>query len=224
MSEKTKILLVDDEPDILEFMEYNLVKEGYQVFTAKNGIEAIKVAKEEKPALIILDIMMPVMNGIDACAELKTIPELKGSIIAFLSAKGEDETQIEGLNIGADDFIVKPIKPKVFLARVKALLRRNAADESQLLDFGDFSIDRESYLVKKNGHELTLPKKEFELLLLLTSRPGKVFTRENILRKVWGDEVIVIDRTIDVHIRRLREKIGDAYFKTIKGVGYKFDI
>lgn len=218
-----KILLVDDENDILEFVSYNLKKEGFDVYTAANGKDAIRVALEVRPQLIILDVMMPEMDGIETCEELRKLPELADSIIAFLTARGEDYSQIAGFEAGADDYIAKPIKPKVLVSRVKALLRRtggSANDASR----GDSSIfiDKARYIVAKDNVEIELPKKEFELLALLHSKPHKVFTREEIFSSIWGDNVVVGDRTIDVHIRKLREKIGDEYIKTIKGVGYKY--
>ena len=218
-----KILLVDDEPDILEIVGYNLSSEGYKVITAENGAEGVKKAKKEKPHLIILDVMMPEMDGIEACEQIRAIPGLKDVIITFLTARGEDYSQVAGFEAGADDYITKPIKPKVLVSKVKALLRRYK-DESQenILKIGDLIIDREKYKILLKGKEIILPRKEFELLSLLASKPGKVFKRDEILDKVWGNEVIVGGRTIDVHIRKLREKIGDDSFKTVKGVGYKF--
>ncbi len=219
-----KILLVDDEPDILEIVGYNLSNEGYQVFTAENGVEAIALAKKQVPHLIILDVMMPEMDGIEACEKMRAIPDLSNTIITFLTARGEDYSQVAGFEAGADDYITKPIKPKVLASKVKALLRRfkESKDGSGEVNLGDLVIDREAYKIIKKGKELFLPRKEFELLALLASKPGKVFKREEILEKVWGNEVIVGGRTIDVHIRKLREKIGDKSFKTVKGVGYKF--
>lgn len=220
-----KILLVDDEPDILEFMEYNLKKEGYQVLLAKNGKEAIKVVQKEKPHLIILDIMMPDMDGIETCRTLRETPGLKSTLIAFLTARNEDYSQIAGFEVGADDYISKPVKPRVLVSRIKALLRRHVTGmPEQKIEIGDIRIDREKYLIYKKGQQLSLPKKEFELITLLLSKPGKVFTRDVILNTVWGSDVIVGDRTIDVHIRKLREKLGENYIKTVKGIGYKFDI
>tara|TARA_R110002073_G_scaffold157738_2_gene313145 strand:+ start:14360 stop:15043 length:684 start_codon:yes stop_codon:yes gene_type:complete len=219
-----KILLVDDEPDILEIVGYNLSSEGYKVITAENGMEAVKKAKKEKPQLIILDVMMPEMDGIEACEQIRKIPELKNVIVTFLTARGEDYSQVAGFDAGADDYITKPIKPKVLVSKVKALLRRYKDHEKQenVLKIGNLTIDRDAYKILLKGKEIILPRKEFELLSLLTSKPGKVFKREEILDKVWGNEVIVGGRTIDVHIRKLREKIGDNTFKTVKGVGYKF--
>lgn len=226
---KQKILLVDDEPDILEFLSYNLKKEGFSVQTASNGKDAIKTAVEFLPHLIILDVMMPGMDGIETCEEIKKQPLLKHSLVAFLTARGEDYSQIAGFDAGADDYIAKPIKPKVLVSRARALLKRfNAGaesasqDASHLVAIGDLVIDKERYVVTSAGVELSLPKKEFELLLLLASKPDKVFTRDEIYSSVWGDAIIVGDRTIDVHIRKLREKIGQDHIRTIKGVGYKY--
>ena len=221
-----KILLVDDEPDILEILSYNLIAEGYTVVTAANGLEAVKSAKKNQPHLIIMDVMMPEMDGIEACGQIRAFPELKETIITFLTARGEDYSQLAGFEAGADDYITKPIKPKILVSKIKALLRRlNEAtpmEDSELIKVGDLTIDREAYKIIYKGNELVLPRKEFELLSLLASKPGKVFKRDEILDKVWGNEVVVGGRTIDVHIRKLREKIGDDSFKTIKGVGYKF--
>lgn len=225
-NENFKILLTDDEPDVLEFLGYNLRKEGYQVFTCLNGAETIKKAEEVKPQLIVLDVMMPGMDGIETCTEIRKIPSLQNSIVIFLTARGEDYSQIAGFEAGADDYLTKPIKPKILNSRVKALLRRyqeNAPPEPVKLDFKTFSIDKDRYSVMKGEKEIVLPKKEFELLLLLTSKPNKVFSREEIFANVWGNDVIVGDRTIDVHIRKIREKLGIDDIKTIKGVGYKFE-
>ncbi len=220
-----KILLVDDEPDILEIVGYNLSAEGYQVITAENGLEAVKKAKIEKPHLIILDVMMPEMDGIEACEQIRKHPELNDTIITFLTARGEDYSQLAGFDAGADDYITKPIKPKVLVGKVKALLRRlkhtNAINDD-IIKINNLIINRDEYKIVLNGNEIILPRKEFELLSLLASKPGKVFKRDDILDKVWGNEVVVGGRTIDVHIRKLREKIGDDSFKTVKGVGYKF--
>jgi len=220
----TKILLVDDEPDILEIVGYNLSSEGYQVFTAKNGKVAISEAKKHLPHLIILDVMMPVMDGVEACEKLRAIPQLSETVITFLTARGEDYSQVAGFEAGADDYITKPIKPKLLVSKVKALLRRFKESEGdpEIIKIGDLIINREEYKIIKNNEEINLPRKEFELLALLASKPGKVFKRDNILKHVWGNDVIVGGRTIDVHIRKLREKIGDESFKTVKGVGYKF--
>jgi two-component system alkaline phosphatase synthesis response regulator PhoP len=217
-----KILLVDDEPDILEIVGYNLRNEGYQVFTASNGIEGVKSAKKNIPQLILLDIMMPEMDGIEACEKIRKIKSLDNVIISFLTARGEDYSQVAGYEAGADDYITKPIKPKVLVSKVKSLLRRLKSETETSFKIGDILIDRDEYVVYKAGKRISLPRKEFELFSLLTSRPGKVFKREVILDTVWGNEVVVGGRTIDVHIRKLREKIGDYHFKTVKGVGYKF--
>ncbi len=218
------ILLVDDDEDILEFISYNLRSEGYKVVTAQNGVEAIKKAKKYLPHLIILDVMMPEMDGIEACEKMRTLPELSKTLITFLTARGEDYSQLAGFDAGADDYITKPIKPKVLVSKVKALLRRLESPEETIeqVQVGNLIIDREEYKVIKNKKEIILPRKEFELLSLLASKPGKVFKREDILDRVWGNEVVVGGRTIDVHIRKLREKIGENSFKTVKGVGYKF--
>lgn len=221
-----RILLVDDEPDILEIVSYNLSSEGYEVFTAKNGVEGVAKAKKKKPHLIILDVMMPEMDGIEACETLRNTPGLENTIITFLTARGEDYSQMAGFDAGADDYITKPIKPKVLVSKVKALLRRFKDEEvvelEDIVKVGNITINREEYKIINNGEEIVLPRKEFELLALLTSKPNKVFKREVILDKVWGNEVVVGGRTIDVHIRKLRKKIGDDNFKTVKGVGYKF--
>jgi two-component system alkaline phosphatase synthesis response regulator PhoP len=223
-----KILIVDDEPDILEFLGYNLTKEGFEVFSAENGIEAIAKAREIIPHLIILDVMMPEMDGIEACDEIRKIPELSNTIITFLSARGEDYSQIAGFEAGADDYITKPVKPKIFVSKVKALLKRYKPSEVEknadisIIRVGDITIDKNRYVVLKDEREMVLPRKEFELLFYLSSEPGKVFTREEIYDNIWGSGVVVGDRTIDVHIRKLREKIGSEHIKTIKGVGYKF--
>src|SRR5690606_11324458 len=220
----SKILWVDDEPDILEIVGYNLSSEGYQVLTAKNGIDAIAKAKKYLPQLIILDVMMPEMDGIEACEKMRALPELSKTIITFLTARGEDYSQVAGFEAGAEDYITKPIKPKVLVSKVKALLRRFEEEDAEpaTVNLGNLIINREEYKIIKNKKEIVLPRKEFELLALLASKPGKVFKREDILDKVWGNEVVVGGRTIDVHIRKLREKIGDDSFKTVKGVGYKF--
>ncbi len=221
-----KILLVDDEQDILEIVGYNLEQEGYQIITASNGKEAVSKAKKETPHLIIMDVMMPEMDGMEACENIRKIPELNSIIITFLTARNEDYSQVAGFDAGADDYITKPIKPKLLVSKVKALLRRLKNDEksSETLKVGDIEISREEYKIINNGKEIILPRKEFELFYLLASKPGKVFKREEILDKVWGNEVIVGGRTIDVHIRKLREKIDEDLFKTIKGVGYKLEV
>lgn len=216
-------MLVDDEPDILEIVRYNLTSEGYTVETAENGIEAIAQAKKVKPQLIIMDVMMPKMDGIEACEKIRSIPELSETVITFLTARGEDYSQMAGFEAGADDYITKPIKPKVLVSKVKALLRRFKEEvEDEKIKLGNLTINREEYKIILGKEEMVLPRKEFELLALLASKPGKVFKREDILDSIWGNEVIVGGRTIDVHIRKLREKIGDEKFKTVKGVGYKF--
>lgn len=222
-----KILLVDDEPDILEFLSYNLIKEGYNVYTASNGNEALKIADKEIPHLIILDVMMPGMDGIEVCENLKRNKTLSHTVIAFLTARGEDYSQIAGFEAGADDYIAKPIKPKLLISRIKALLKRfdfseNQITEKSIICFENLTINKEKYSVTKDDIEINLPKKEFELLVLLANKPDKVFTREDIYTIIWGNDVIVGERTIDVHIRKLREKIGDDYIQTIKGVGYRF--
>lgn len=221
-----KVLLVDDDPDILDIISYNLKKEGFDVSTAENGKKGIEKAKEVKPDLILLDVMMPEMDGIETCEEMRKMPEVSNSVIAFLTARGEDYSQIAGFDAGADDYIAKPIKPKVLVSRIKALMRRSTKTEETTksnIEVAGIVMDKEQYLVFKDGKELSLPKKEFELLALLLSKPGKVFTREVIMNTVWGNDVIVGDRTIDVHIRKLREKVGDDLIKTIKGVGYKIE-
>jgi len=225
-SNKQKILIVDDEPDILELIEYNLKKEGYQVFLARNGQEAVAEAKRSLPDLIVLDIMMPKMDGIEACRIMRTMPEFKNTFMIFLTARSEEYSEIAGFNVGADDYIAKPIKPRALVSRINAILRRNAPAEDvteNKLEIGDLVIDREAYLVYKKGVKVVLAKKEFELLYLLASKPGKVYTREVILKNIWEDSVVVTNRTIDVHIRKLREKLGDDCVATVKGVGYKFD-
>jgi len=224
MLAKKKILVVDDEEDILEFLSYNLSKEGAKVYKASNGVDAIEKAIKKKPDLILLDVMMPEMDGVETCIQLRDKPETQNTIIAFLTARNEDYSQIAGFEAGADDYIAKPIKPRVLISRIKALMRRNDVIEptSAQIELKSLKIDRDRYVVIKDDEELNLPKKEFELLSLLISEPGKVFTRENILSSVWGEDVVVGDRTIDVHIRKLRSKLGDDLFTTVKGVGYKF--
>ena len=225
-----KILLVDDEPDILEFLKYNLQKEGYKVFVAPNGKLGIEIASKEQPDLIILDIMMPEMDGIETCRLMREIPDFKDTMIVFLTARNEDYSQIAGFGVGADDYITKPVKPRVLLSRISALFRRyngrngSVEQNENVFVAGDLKIDREQYIVSKGDEKLELPRKEFELLALIAAKPGKVFTREEILDRIWGTEVIVGDRTIDVHIRKLREKFGDDMIKTVKGIGYKFDL
>lgn len=224
-----KILVVDDEPDILEILSYNLSKEGFKVSTAGNGEEGLRKAESDLPDLILLDIMMPQMDGVEVCRALRNKPEFAQTLIAFLTARDEDYSQIAALDVGGDDYITKPIKPRVLMSRVKALLRRkgrlaeDAAEAGHIIKISDLTIDREQVRVLKGEQEVELAKKEFELLNLLVSRPGKVYTREEIFNKVWGADVIVGNRTIDVHIRKIREKLGDEYIKTIKGIGYRFE-
>lgn len=221
---KIKILLVDDELDILEFLSYNLIKEGYEVSTATNGLEAIKKAKTNKPDLILLDVMMPEMDGIEACERIRKVESLKDVLIVFLSARIEEFSQLAAYEAGADDYITKPIKPKVLMSKIKALLRLKSSDEEELLiELKDMTINRETYKVTYLEEEFILPKKEFELIALLASNTEKVFKREEIMKKVWGNEVIVGDRTIDVHIRKLREKFGNDRLTTVKGIGYKYN-
>ena len=225
--EPVKILIVDDEPDIIEFLKYNLEVAGFEVVTAPNGEQAIHVAEEQNPQLIILDIMMPKMDGVEVCRVLRSRPEFDRTLIAFLTAREEDYSQIAALDVGGDDYITKPIRPRVLVSRVKALLRRSDRNEeedgAEVIRVGDLAIDREKVSVIKGDRTIELAKKEFDLLYLLVSKPGKVFSREEIFNKVWGTDVIVGNRTIDVHIRKLREKIGENYIKTIKGIGYKFE-
>lgn len=221
-----KILLVDDEPDILELVGYHLRKEGYSVFTASDGQQGIDTAVRESPALIILDVMMPGMDGMETCEKMRQMPQLRDTLVVFLTALAEDYSMMAGYEAGADDYITKPVKPKVLVSKIKALLRRAnipSVSASAQMSAGDLVVDREGYRVIYRGREMALPRKEFELLALLASRPGRVFKREEIMNMVWGNEVVVGGRTIDVHIRKLREKIGDECFKTIKGVGYKFE-
>ena len=219
-----KILIVDDEPDILEILRYNLSKEGYNVLTAQNGDEGLELAKKELPELIILDIMMTQTDGMELCRMLRELPQFNHTIIVFLTARSESYSEIAGFELGADDYITKPVKPRVFVSRIKALLRRYAGkEETTINQYGDLIIDKEKHLVTKNDVELDLPKKEFEILLLLASKPGKLFTRIEIYTSVWGKQLIVGERTLDVYIRKLREKIGEDHIHTIKGVGYKFE-
>ena len=222
-----KILCVDDEPDILEILKYNLSNKGYQISTAKDGKIAVKKAKETNPNLIIMDIMMPNMDGIEACEILRSDESFNDTLIMFLTARGEDYSYVAAYEAGADDYVTKPVKPKILLSKVKALLRRSkkySEKEVDEIEFGDLRINREKYKVYTSDRSISLPRKEFELLNLLASKPDKVFKREKIMEKIWGEQVVVGDRTIDVHIRKLRKKIGDKYFKTVKGVGYKFII
>jgi two-component system alkaline phosphatase synthesis response regulator PhoP len=219
-----KILLVDDEPDVIEIIRYNLEQEGYNVKTASNGKEALQKAQKKIPHLIIMDVMMPEMDGIQACEELRSDPIFNDTIIMFLTARGEDYSYVAAFDAGADDYVTKPIKPKIIVSKVKALLRRLKKEEENQdkIQLGKLIIDKEQYEVTHKGKTFSLPRKEFELLYLLASKPDKVVKREKIMEVVWGSEVVVGDRTIDVHIRKLREKVGDKYFKTVKGVGYKF--
>jgi len=223
-----KILLVDDEPDILEFLKYNLRQEDYQVFTAESGLDGIEIAKRESPQLIVLDVMMPGLDGVETCHRLKAIPELKNTLITFLTARNEEYSQIAGLGAGADDYIQKPIRPRLLVSRVKALLRRHQArneskNSGEILNVGILKIDKERFEVFKSDEKIELAKKEFDILWLLAQKPGKVFTSEEIYRKIWGSDVIVGNRTIDVHISKLRDKIGNEIIKTVKGIGYKLD-
>ena len=222
MKSKFKILVVDDEPDIIEILQFNLENEGYQVFSAVNGKEALKLAEMHIPHLIILDLMMPVMDGIETCERLRMDKKFNNSLIMFLSARGEDYSQVAAFESGADDYVTKPIKPRILNSKVKALLRRFKTDFGQILSFENLIIDSEKYIVKVKNNSINLPRKEFELLFLLASKPGKVFKRDKIMELVWGTDIIVGDRTIDVHIRKLREKLGENLFRTIKGVGYQF--
>ncbi len=220
-----KILVVDDEIDILDFIAYNLSKEGHEVITGKDGNEAIALAKKHRPQLILLDIMMPNKNGVEACEQIRKIPELKDVLIAFLTALDDEQSELKGFDVGADDYIAKPIKPRLLLSRVNALLRRNATETNGAkMSFGDIVIDKDQYVVFLKNVPIDLARKEFELLSLLASKPGRVFYRNEILSRVWGDDVYVGDRTIDVHIRKIRSKLGDEVIKTIKGVGYKFEL
>ncbi len=225
MSQIPKILVVDDDPAIVEILRYNLSLAGYNVKAASNGKEAIKKAKIFIPEIILLDVMMPEMDGIEACSLIREIPSLNNTHIIFLSARNEDYTQISAFDAGGDDYISKPVKPKILLKKISSIFKRiqKKENKSQLIDLGEIKIDRNKYLVFINKNEIQLPKKEFELFFLLASKPGDVFSRDQIMNKVWGSDIIVGDRTIDVHIRKLREKIGDLYFKTVKGVGYKFN-
>jgi two-component system alkaline phosphatase synthesis response regulator PhoP len=221
-----KILLVDDEQDLIDLLKYNLEKEGFDVYTAHNGREAVQKAREVLPALILMDVMMPEMDGMEACREIREIPECANTIIAFLTARSEDYSQLAGFDSGGDDYIAKPIKPRILISKVKAWLKRTEMVSNvtnEVVSNGGIVIDKDKYLVTRGKEVFQLPKKEFELLALLVSAPGRVFTRDYILNYVWGNDVIVGDRTIDVHIRKLREKLGDELFKTIKGVGYKFE-
>lgn len=223
MSTEKKILIADDEPDILEILQYNLQAEGFEVTTAKNGNEAIEKAKRILPDLIILDIMMPGKTGMEVCNTLRSLPVFKNTIIIFLTALSDEGTEIKGLETGADDYLTKPVSPKVLVSKVNALFRRFSKDETKVLKVGDLEIDREQYIIRYNGQDIVLARKEFELLALLAGKPGKVFLRNEILNTIWGTEVIVGDRTIDVHIRKIRQKLNLDCISTVKGVGYKFE-
>lgn len=218
------ILLIDDEPDILEFLQYNLEKEGYKVFTANNGLVGVEMVQKVRPELVLVDVMMPVMDGIEACYTIRKDTSIQQPIIAFLTSRAEDYSQVAGFEAGADDYISKPIRPRLLVSKVESLLRRlrNDVQNESAVSVSGIKVNREKFIVEKNEEQIQLPKKEFELLELLLSRPGKVFTRDEILSAVWGNEAIVGERTIDVHIRKLREKLGDDYIRTIKGVGYTF--
>ena len=219
-----KILLVDDEEDILEFLSYNLIKDGFEILTANNGAKGLALAKKHKPDLVILDVMMPEMDGVDVCQRIRELPELDETLVLFLSARAEDYSELAGFSAGADDYITKPIKPKLLISRVKAILRRKNRNKGvNKIKVGEIEIDQEKHTISCNGEFISLPRKEFKLLFYLMTIPAKVFTRQEIINEVWKD-AIVGDRTIDVHIRKIREKIGDNYIKTVKGVGYKFDI
>ena len=219
-----KVLVVDDDPDIVEILKYNLKNSGYSVKSAANGVEAIKKAKKFIPDIILMDVMMPEMSGIEACEEIKNIDQLSQAIIIFLSARSEDYTQISAYDAGADDYISKPVKPKILLKKISNIAKKISFEKNapKTIDLGSIKINKEEYVVIKDKKEILLPRKEFELLFLLATKPEKVFTREEIMNKVWGTQVIVGDRTIDVHVRKLREKIGEKHIKTLKGVGYKF--
>lgn len=223
-SNNIRILIADDEPDVIEFIQYNLKKEGYEVHTASNGLQAIQQAQKVNPHLIVLDIMMPELDGMQTCQELRALPQFTETLIIFLTARSEEFTQVMALDIGADDYITKPIRPRLLVSKIKSLLRRYSKSEevNPIIKVKDIEIDKETFSLKQRGNIIEVPKKEFALIHLLASKPGKVFTREEILKKVWGTDVIVNDRTIDVHIRKLREKLGNDYIKTVKGIGYKF--
>jgi two-component system alkaline phosphatase synthesis response regulator PhoP len=223
MEQPYKILVVDDENDILEFIQYNLRKEGYEVHLAHNGQQAIAVGKKVKPDMVLLDVMMPVLDGIETCKQMRADKDFGETFIVFLTARAEEYSELAGFNAGADDYISKPVKPRVLLSRITAILRRKEKRSGHSIRVGDLLIDRDSFLVYRGDQKIQLARKEFELLYLLAGKPGKVFTRDTILAQVWGDEVLVVDRTIDVHIRKLREKLGDEYIGTVKGVGYKFE-
>ena len=225
MENGSKILIVDDEIDVLEFIAYNLEREGFRTFIAKDGLEAIRIAKQEKPDLILLDVMMPNLDGFAAAEHFRNLRDLKNTLIVFLTARNDEESELKGFTVGADDYITKPIKPKLLVSRIKALLRRKSAgSDTEVTTVGNISIDRDRHVVKVKEEEIFLARKEFDLLSLLASKPGRVFPRNEILNKVWGDDIIVGDRTIDVHIRKIRQKVGEEVIKTVKGVGYKFEM
>lgn len=225
MNNKNKVLVVDDEPDILELLEYNLIKEGYSVRTAVNGLNAIEVAREFSPQLILLDIMMPKMDGIEACRKIRELPKMKETFILFLTSRSEEYSEVAAFEVGANDFITKPIKPRALMSRISAFFKRDvkSVNDTGLITIGNLTIDRSSYTVHKDGQKIILPKKEFELLYFLCQHPNIVFNRDDLLKNIWGSDVYVVPRTIDVHIRKVREKIGEEFIKTIKGIGYKFD-
>ncbi|MBA4299401.1 two-component system, OmpR family, alkaline phosphatase synthesis response regulator PhoP [Algoriphagus alkaliphilus] len=228
MSEKQKIkvLIVDDEPDIVEILKYNLQKEGYEVATAEDGIKGVKVATKFQPDVILLDIMMPNQDGVETCLQIRQIPELKNTFIIFLTARMEEYSEVAAFDVGADDYITKPIKPRALMSRISALFRRESKKEQEQIQIKvkDLTIDRGSYTIDKSGKTITLPKKEFELLYFLAKNPNMVFSRDELLHNIWGSDVFVLARTVDVHIRKVREKIGEDYISTVKGVGYKFDL
>lgn len=228
MTKAHKVMVVDDEPDILELLTYNLEKEGYEVKTATNGKKAVALAQSFQPELILMDIMMPVMDGVEACRQIREMPEMRNTFIIFLTARSEEYSEVAAFDTGADDYLTKPIKPRALMSRINAIFRRESqktsSEESNLIEVGDLSIDRTSYTLYKGDNQIALPKKEFELLFFLASNPDKVYNRDELLQNIWGNDVYVLARTVDVHIRRIREKIGEHYIKTIKGVGYKFEI
>lgn len=224
--QKVKVLVVDDEPDIVDLLTYNLKKEGYEVESAEDGVKAVKIASKFQPDVILLDIMMPIQDGVETCRQLRETPELKGTFIIFLTARAEEYSEIAAFDVGADDYITKPIKPRALMSRIAALFRRESKKEQELtqIKIKDLIIDRTSYTIDKSGKTITLPKKEFELLYFLAKNPNMVFSRDDLLQNIWGADVFVLARTVDVHIRKVREKIGEDYITTVKGVGYKFDL
>jgi two-component system, OmpR family, alkaline phosphatase synthesis response regulator PhoP len=224
--QKIKVLVVDDEPDIVEILKYNLQKEGYEVATAEDGIKAVKIASKFQPDVILLDIMMPNQDGVETCLQIRQIPELKHAFIIFLTARMEEYSEVAAFDVGADDYITKPIKPRALMSRIAALFRRESKKEQEQaqIKIRDLIIDRGSYTIDKSGKTITLPKKEFELLYFLAKNPNMVFSRDELLHNIWGSDVFVLARTVDVHIRKVREKIGEDYITTVKGVGYKFDL